>query len=399
MIVKTISRLNATKEKILKVVTQVIKRDGVIAQFDNNRIYLAIQKAANAASQTVENIEDLVSKITSKFEGKEQVTVEDIQNAVEHTLLVSKYKETAKKYIEYRHERDLARQAKSKLMQDVEGFLSQVSDEFVKENANKAAGLVPTHRDLLAGILSKNYAAQILPKEVYEAHKLGKIHMHDLDYIVTPSIHNCGVYNFDDMLTNGYHLNDAKLESPKSVGIATTQLSQVFSQISGASYGGQSCHKYDELLRPYAIKSLEKLQAEAKEYNLPDEWVWKKLRKEIYDAHQTFIYQISTISGPNGQSSFCTISLSLSTDPICKMIKEEYFKCHMAGLGKDGRTSIFPKVIYFLEEGINLNKEDPNYEEFKLAMKCSAKRLYPDYIMAPNNRKMTGANDVISNMG
>lgn len=100
------------------MVTQVIKRDGVVAQFDNNRIYLAIQKAANAASQTIENIEDLVSKITSKFEGKEQVTVEDIQNAVEHTLLVSKYKETAKKYIEYRHERDIFREGNGKLLKD-----------------------------------------------------------------------------------------------------------------------------------------------------------------------------------------------------------------------------------------------------------------------------------------
>ena len=399
MIVKTIIRLIADKEKILKVATQVIKRDGVIAQFDNNRIYLAIQKAANAASQTIENIEDLVSKIISKFEGKEQVTVEDIQSAVEHTLLVSKYKETAKKYIEYRHERDLARQSKSKLVKDVEGFLSQSSDEFTKENANKAAGIVATHRDLLAGILSKNYAAQILPKDVYEAHKIGKIHMHDLDYIVTPSITNCGVYNFNDMLENGYSMNSAELSPPNSVGIATTQLSQVFSQISGATYGGQSCHKYDELLRPFVVKSLDKLKQEAEEYSLPDEWVWKKIRKEIYDAHQTFIYQISTISGPNGQSAFASISLSLSTDPLCKMIKEEYLKCHMAGLGKKGRTPIFPKVIYFLEEGVNLNEGDPNFEEFQLALKCSAKRMYPDYIMAHNNKRMTGASDVISNMG
>lgn len=378
---------------------KVLKRDGLTSNFDSHRIYMAIQKAADAAGQSINDIEDIISKIVNKLGSKEQVKVEEIQETVEHQLMVSKYKETAKKYIEYRHERDLARQAKSKLMQDVDGFLSQSSDEFTKENANKSAGIVSTHRDLLAGILSKNFAAQILPKDVYQAHVDGMMHISDLDYIITPSIHNCGVYNFEDMLANGYHLNDAKLESPKSIGIATTQLSQIFSQISGSSYGGQSCHKYDELLRPYAVRSLEKLQAEAKEYNLLDGWIWKKLRKEIYDAHQTFIYQISTISGPNGQSSFSTISLSMSTDPICKMIKEEYLKCHMAGLGKDGRTSIFPKVIYFVEEGVNLNKGDPNYEEFQLAMKCSAKRLYPDFIMAPNNRKMTGAPDVITNMG
>ena len=376
----------------------VIKRDGLEKNFDITCIEEAIKKAAIAASKEINDFDDIISKITNKL-NKEKMTVEEIQEVIEHTLMVSKYKDVAKKFIEYRHERDLARQSKSKIIRDVEGFLSQSSDEFVKENANKDASIVPTHRDLLAGILSKNYAEQILPKEVLLHHKLGAIHMHDQDYLITPSIHNCGVYNFNDMLKNGFHLNDAELESPKSIGTATTQLSQIFSQISGASYGGQSCHKYDELLKPYAERSLKKLQEEAKEYNLPDEWVWKKLRKEIYDAHQTFIYQISTISGPNGQSSFCTISLSMSTDPICKMIKEEYLKCHMKGLGKEGRTSVFPKVIYFVEKGINLDQKDPNYEELKLALECATKRMYPDIVFAPNNRKMTGAEDVITPMG
>lgn len=376
----------------------VIKRDGLEKSFDIVCIEEAIKKAASAASKEINDFDEIISKITNKL-NKEKMTVEEIQDVIEHTLMVSKYKDVAKKFIEYRHERDLARQSKSKIIRDVEGFLSQSSDEFVKENANKDASIVPTHRDLLAGILSKNYAEQILPKEVLLHHKLGAIHMHDQDYLITPSVHNCGVYNFNDMLENGFHLNDTKLESPKSIGTATTQLSQIFSQISGASYGGQSCHKYDELLKPYAERSLKKLQEEAKEYNLPDEWVWKKLRKEIYDAHQTFIYQITTISGPSGQSAFCTISLSMSTDPICKIIKEEYLKCHMRGLGKEGRTPVFPKVLYFVEKGVNLDEGDPNHDEMLLALECSTKRYYPDLIFAPNNRQMTKADDVITAMG
>ena len=184
----------------------VIKRDGLKTNFDQNRICIAIQRAAEAAQQQIENLEDLINKITTKLSTKSEISVEDIQDTIEHQLMVSKYKETAKKYIEYRHERDLARQSKSKIIRDVEGFLSQSSDEFVKENANKDASIVPTHRDLLAGILSKNYAEQILPKEVLLHHKLGAIHMHDQDYLITPSIHNCGVYNFNDMLENGFHL-------------------------------------------------------------------------------------------------------------------------------------------------------------------------------------------------
>src|SRR5574344_1297136 len=198
----------------------VIKRDGLEKNFDITCIEEAIKKAAIAASKEINDFDDIISKITNKL-NKEKMTVEEIQEVIEHTLMVSKYKDVAKKFIEYRHERDLARQSKSKIIRDVEGFLSQSSDECVKENANKDASIVPTHRDLLAGILSKNYAEQILPKEVTLHHKLGAIHMHDQDYLITPSIHNCGVYNFNDMLENGFHLNDAELESPKSIGTAT----------------------------------------------------------------------------------------------------------------------------------------------------------------------------------
>lgn len=381
---------------------KIIKRDGRTEQFDERKVYNAVYQAALANSSLSITAEHLAGQVTEHITKNlnENKSVSNVQKMIEDFLMSNpKTYDIARTYIEYRHDRDKVREANSKLYLDIEGFLEQSSDEFTKENANKPSEIVCTHRDLLAGILSKNYAEKILPPVVVKYHKLGAIHMHDLDYLITPSIHNCGVYNFQDMLENGFHLGDAKIESPKSIGTATTLLSQICSAISGSSYGGQSVHEYDKLLRPYAEKSLSKLRKEAEEYSLPDSWVKDKLRKEIFDAHQTFIYQISTICGSSGQSAFASISLSLSEDPLCKLIKEEYLKCHMEGLGKDGRTSIFPKVLYFVEKGINLEKEDPNYEEFKLALKCSALRMYPDYIMAPNNRKMTGANEVISPMG
>ena len=225
--------MHTYKENYLKVV----KRDGVVAQFDNNRIYLAIQKAANAASQTIENIEDLVSKIISKFEGKEQVTVEDIQSAVEHTLLVSKYKETAKKYIEYRHERDIFREGNGKLLKDIQQFLDRTSDEFTNENSNKDSLAVNTHRDLIAGIVSKHYAVtQLMPKDVATAHKQGFIWQHDTDYYVSP-LTNCCLINYPDMLENGFKIGDAEIEKPKSIGVATTILTQIVQAVASSQYG------------------------------------------------------------------------------------------------------------------------------------------------------------------
>ena len=158
--------------------------------------------------------------------------------------------------------------------------------------------------------------------------------------------------------------------------------------------------EFDKVMKPYALRSKTKLQEVQSKYDLPDDFVNESLYKAIYDACQTFIYQIQTVTSSNGQSAFTSISLSLSEEPMCKLIKKAYLNCHMQGIGKDHRIPIFPKVLYFVEDGINLNKGNPNYEEFQLALKCSSKMSYPDFIMAPNNRKMTGGSEnVVTPMG
>lgn len=383
---------------------QVIKRDGTEKPFNNELIFNAVKQAALRSNLSQEESSNLAatiaSKLTKKFEKDERTSVEDIQDSVEKSLMQSAYKDVARSYIEYRHDRDNARIGKSKLFEDIDNFLNGEDESLTKENSNKSAEQLVSHRDLVTGIVSKHLAKNHIPKDIIELHNKGAIHIHDLDYFISKGISNCGVYDFEYMLANGVKLGDVEIESPKSIGTAANVTCQIFSKISGSSYGGQSLHEFDNVMKPYALLSLEKLKSEQRKYGLPEKYIYEKLRKEIYDACQTFIYQIQTVTSNNGQSSFAAISLSLSTDPICKMIKEEYLKCHMNGIGKDHKTPIFPKVLYFVEDGINLNKEDPNYNEFKLAMECSTKQMYPDYIMAPNNRKMTGdSENVITSMG
>lgn len=381
----------------------VTKRDGQEVEFKSHLIFDAVYKAAQSTGYSdyeSHGIADLTTmKVVSKLPKKEKLDVEEIQDVVQHTLMVSKYKKVAEHYISYRKGRDIKREEKSSLIKALGGFLNLTEDTYARENVNKDPVQIVTHRDLIAGIVSKQHAKNILPKHIYEAHEKGILHLHDQDYLITKSIHNCGVYNFEYMLANGVKLGDVEIESPKSVGTAANVMCQILAKISGSSYGGQSVHEFDKVMKPYVEKSLEKLRIKQQKYNLSEEYVQDSLRKEVYDACQLVLYQVQTVSSPNGQSSFFSMSLSLSTDPICKMIKEEYLRCHTNGIGPNHKSPIFPKVLYFVEEGVNLNEGDPNYEEFQMALTCSSKHLYPDYVFAPNNRKMTGFSDVVTPMG
>jgi ribonucleoside-triphosphate reductase len=380
---------------------KIVKRDGVEQEFDTSKIFKAVESAAKQCVdeyQAHNTASEITPKVVSKVHGN--TSVEDLQDIVEKTLMVSKYKDVAKSYIEYRKERDLVRNGKSQVFTDIDTFLNGENEEVSRENSNKPAEQVVSHRDLIAGIVSKHLADSVIPKDILQLHEEGGIHCHDKDYFISKGMHNCGVYNFEHMLKHGVKLGDVEIESPNSIQTASNVTCQVFSKISGSSYGGQSMHEFDVVMKPYVEKSLSKLRKVQETYSLPDSFVDEIIRKEVYDACQTFIYQIQTVTSSNGQAAFSTISLSLSQDPICKLIKEEYLKCHMKGIGPNGKTPIFPKVIYFVEDGVNLSKGNPNYEEFRLALECSSKQLYPDFVMAPNNRKMTGGSEnVITPMG
>lgn len=390
----------------------VVKRDGRKMSYSSKYITDAILMAAARTGNPIPDLGHVIANIEKKLEGLSEVSVEAIQDIVEKALMNSKYKDVAKEYISYRKERDIAREGGSKLLKDIEEFINQSSDEFLKENANKEAGVVSTHRDLLAGILSKHIAvSQQLPEEVANAHLVGVMHVHDLDYSLSPLTNCCNV-NYEDMLENGFKIGDAQISKPKSIGVATTILTQIAQAVSSSQYGGQSHAHIDKGLAQYVKASEQKIWSDAEAtivslfgeswnttpYNhvirvWSKKWIKEKLEKEVYDAMQSLLYQINTLTTSNGQSPFITISLGLDTSYYGRMISEQYLKVHLEGIGENKATPVFPKVVFFLEDGVNLKEGDPNYDLKKLAIQCSTKRIYPDYISVPKNKEITGVSE------
>lgn len=375
---------------------KVVKRDGKIEEYNSNKIYKAVEIASEKSGEICEiDIYSLTEKITNKIVDLKQlqISIEQIQSIVEHCLMVSKYKSTAKAYIEYRHERDIVRESKGQLLKTIESFIDQTDKSLLTENANKASTVVTTHRDLLTGLLSKHYTINhLLDKEVAKAHNKGFIHVHDADYYISP-LTNCSLVNYRDMLENGFYIGDAFIEQPKSIGVAATILTQIIQSVASAQYGGQTSAHIDSGLASYVEKSHIKLKEQAEKWNLPDEWVEEQLEKEVYDAMQTFLYQVNSLTTTNGQTPFITISFGLDTSKYGRMITKAYLQNHIKGVGKDKVTPVFPKVIFFLEEGINLKPEDVNYDLKQLAIDCATKRIYPDFISVPFNKKITGAKE------
>lgn len=286
-----------------------------------------------------------------------------------------------------------------KLYTDVTNFLNQSNSDLTNENANKDAKCVNTHRDLLAGILSKHYSQDVISPELLKWHNDGYGHIHDLDYYISP-LTNCCLVNYEDMLKYGFKMGNARVESPNSIGVASTVLTQIVLAVSSSQYGGQSLAHIDKGLEPYVQKSWDKLLEKQKKYNLSTEYIESELEREVYDAMQALLYQVNTITSCNGQVPFCSLSLGLSTTKFGRMISSAYLKVHENGLGKDKVTPVFPKVIFFLEEGTNMNSTDPNYDIKQLAMRCAAKRIYPDFVSVPLNKKVTGSTtEAVTPMG
>lgn len=379
----------------------VLKRDGQEQEFQTRKIQYAIQKAAHSAQDYIstEVLVHMVQKVLDKLKG-DKVSIKDIQNATENVLMASKHKNIARKYIEYRYLRDVARETQSKLFNDVQGFMGGTAEEFTRENANKDSKTVNTHRDLLAGILSKNISTtQILPLPITQAHNEGLIHVHDLDYMISPLL-NCCLVNYPDMLENGFCIGNAKISSPQSIGVASTVLTQIIQAVASSQYGGQSLAHIDTGLAPYVRKSHHKLLMKQKQYSLSDEYVQDTLKKEVQDAMQSFLYQTNSMCSSNGQTPFITISLGLDTTVYGRMITEAYLEVHKRGLGDDGSTPVFPKVLFFLDDGVNMSPDDVNYDMRVLAMETARKRIYPDFVSVPLNRKLTGSTaEPVTSMG
>ena len=300
--------------------------------------------------------------------------------------------EVARSYISFRKDRDVARMQESSLEYNVGRVL--VGDKgVVNENANKDSRVYNTQRDLMAGSVAKAVGIKKLPPDVAIAHVNGDIHWHDLDYHPLSPQTNCSLINFENMFQGGFKIGNAEVESPKSVQTAAAQMAQIIANVASSQYGGTSADRLDELLAPYAKLNYYKHLKDARKYKIPNpiRYSWDKTKKDIYDAMQSLEYEINTLYTSHGQTPFTSIGFGLGQTIIEREIQKAIFRVRIGGLGAEKRTAIFPKLIYTLKRGVNLDPGDRNYDIKVLALECATKRMYPDVLSYDKIVELTGS--------
>lgn len=389
---------------------KVTKRDGRIVDYDRNKIILAIQKANVEVDRYEQVSEETIDAIVASIENKrtDNLMVEDIQDMIEQKLMAERKYELAKKYIIYRYTREMVRRANT-TDDSIMSLIKNSNKDVMEENSNKNAYIASTQRDLIAGEVSKDLTKRVLlPEKIIKAHEEGVIHFHDMDYYLQ-SIFNCCLINIGDMLENGTVMNGKLIESPKSFQVACTVMTQIISAVASSQYGGQSVDIRH--LGRYLRKTRDKYERHYKEKygniisdEIRERFIDDRLRDELRSGVQTIQYQINTLMTTNGQSPFVTLFLNLDKDdPYIEenaMIIEEILKQRIEGIKNEKGvyvTPAFPKLIYVLDEHNCLKGGKYDYLT-KLAVKCSAKRMYPDYISAKMMRENYEGN-VFSCMG
>ena len=388
----------------------VIKRDGREVNYDRSKIIVAISKA-NAEVPPEEKItDDVIESIVEYIETRhrKRMLVEDIQDIIEQKLMAEGKYDLAKTYIIYRYQRELVRKANT-TDDSILSLIKNSNKDVMEENSNKNATVASTQRDLIAGEVSKDLTRRLLlPEKIAKAHEEGVIHFHDADYFVQP-IFNCCLINIQDMLDNGTVMNGKLIESPKSFQVACTVMTQIISAVASSQYGGQSVDirhlgkylrkSYNKYKDQIVGQHGDKLDAETIEG-----LVQTRLNDELRSGVQTIQYQINTLMTTNGQSPYVTVFLNL--DPKDEyieenaMIVEEILRQRLEGIKNEVGvyvTPAFPKLVYVLDEHNCLKGGKYDYIT-KLAVRCSAKRLYPDYISAKKMRENYEGN-VFSPMG
>ena len=373
----------------------VIKRDGCKVPFDAIRIKDAIQRAAEATHIDDEayctQVADAVTAVVAE---RDYVDIHDIQQAVEDQLMAGRYKELARAYIEYRHSRDVARESRGRLNREIQGLVEQTNFSLLNENANKDSKVIPTQRDLLAGIVARHYAQQhLLPRDVVLAHERGEIHYHDLDYAPFFPMFNCMLIDLKGMLTNGFKMGNAEIEPPKSIATATAVTAQIIAQVASHIYGGSTINRIDEVLAPFVRASYAKHLAVAHEWQIANatDYAHARTEKECYDAFQSLEYEVNTLHTANGQTPFVTFGFGLGTSWESRLIQMAILRNRLAGLGKNGKTAVFPKLVFSIKDGINHKAEDINYDIKQLALECASKRMYPDILNYDQVVEVTGS--------
>ena len=378
----------------------IIKRSGIEEVFDITKIINAMTKANNEVPEverlTAQEIRDAANAVAAQCEQMERAaSVEEIQDLVEDQIMARGKYNVARKYITYRYTRALVRKSNT-TDEQILSLIECNNEEVKQENSNKNPTVNSVQRDYMAGEVSKDITRRILlPKEIVDAHDEGIIHFHDADYFAQ-HMHNCDLVNLEDMLQNGTVISDTLLEKPHSFATACNISTQIIAQVASNQYGGQSISLTH--LAPFVQISRESIRRSvvdemrdfvgAVSVEAIDEITERRLRKEIAKGVQTIQYQVITLLTTNGQAPFITIFMYLGEarneqekHDLAIIIEEMLIQRYQGVKNESGVwiTPAFPKLIYVLEED-NIHEDSKYYYLTKLAAKCTAKRMVPDYI-------------------
>ena len=405
---------------------KIIKRNGSEVVFDIMKIISAVTRANNVVSEDERLSPMQIRRIAESVENSclsmnRALNVEEIQDLVEHQIMAHGAYEVAKNYITYRYTRSLVRKSNT-TDEKILSLIESNNEEVKQENSNKNPTVNAVQRDYMAGEVSKDLAARILlPREIVEAHEAGIIHFHDADYFAQ-HMHNCDLVNLEDMLQNGTVISGTLIEKPHSFSTACNIATQIIAQIASNQYGGQSISLTH--LAPFVDVSRKKIRRtvmeEIKSFGVePSEEaissvVENRLRDEIRRGVQTIQYQVVTLMTTNGQAPFITVFMYLGEARSAQeqhdlaIIIEETLKQRIEGVKNEKGvwiTPAFPKLIYVLEED-NITEDSKFWYLTKLAAKCTAKRMVPDYISEKKMKELKlskgetpGYGDVYTCMG
>ena len=396
---------------------KIMKRNGSEVVFDITKIIIAVTKANESVEEPDRMTPVQIQRIAESVELQCQKmnrapTVEEIQDMVEHHIMAHGAFEVAKHYITYRYTRALVRQSNT-TDDKILSLIECNNEEAKQENSNKNPVVNSTQRDYMAGEVSRDITNRILlPKDIVEAHNEGIIHFHDTDYYAQ-HMHNCDLVNLEDMLQNGTVITGTLIEKPHSFATACNIATQIVAQVASNQYGGQSISLTH--LAPFVQVSREKIRAsvraefDAVGVSVTDDQVnsvaEKRLREEIRRGVQTIQYQVVTLLTTNGQAPFITVFMYLNEArseqekrDLALIIEEMLLQRYEGVKNEQGVwvTPAFPKLIYTLEED-NIHEDSPYYYLTKLAAKCTARRMVPDYISEKKMLELKG--DVYPCMG
>lgn len=389
----------------------VTKRDGRKVEFDKTKIENAILKAHKSIyhGENFEDIQDFAAKVAFDIESSNsasELSVEDIQDMVERKLMASRFKTTARAYVNYRFLHEMARNQYQELMQTVSEKLT--ANNIQNQNANVDEASFGGRIGEASDVVTRRYALEYLVSPMAKAnHENNEVYIHDLNAYAVGS-HNCLSIPFDDLLANGFNTRQTDVRPAQSINTAFQLVAVIFQLQSLQQFGGVSATHLDWTMVPYVRKSFYKHFKDGVEYCLRDEWDehwdsdfndsrpidWDEYKnypeayeyaldmttKEIYQAVEGMYHNLNTLQSRSGnQLPFTSINYGTCTLPEGRMVTKALLDVSIKGIGKLHRTSIFPCGIFQCMKGVNRKPEDPNYDLFQLALKSTSLRLYPNY--------------------